>query len=235
MRLAAPTRNDRIAIGASLILAPIFILLSTLALPPLKSDAGAELTVISANQGRYYLFILFGTIAAILFLPASYALMQVLRVYRSRLGVIGGLLALVASCLTLLDYGSELLKWQMATHTADAAQMTEVLKRFDTSAGSAIPLQLSGLFTLAGFVLLAIGLCRGCRAPLWLAVGLVVGVFLSLAGFVLSSVHVLDIGALLLIPTMGTVGLGIIQPRQEPTGTRDASAVTGLQHSQSPS
>jgi hypothetical protein len=211
MRLSALNRTDRLVVGASLILAPVFLLLSTLALPPLKSDDGDQLAVITANHGRYYLFVAFGIAASMLFLPAIIGLMQIVRTHRERLGIAAGVLSVVGTCLSLVDYGSELMKWQTAVTGADPAEMTALLKRFDASAGSAVPLQLSGLAILVGFVLVAIGLSRA-DAPIWVPVGLVAGMFLSLAGFAFSSVLVLDAGSVLLLATMGWLGYRVLNP-----------------------
>jgi hypothetical protein len=227
MKLSALNRTDGIVVGASLVLAPVFLLLSTLVLPPLKSDDGDQLAVITANHGRYYLFVVFGIVASMLFVPAVFGLMQIVRTQRERLGIAAGLLSVVGICLSLVDYGSELMKWQAAVTGADPAEMTALLKRFDESAGSAVPLQLSGLAVLVGFVLFAIGLSRA-GAPIWVPVGLVAGMFLSLAGFAFSSVVVLDAGSVLLIVTMGWVGYRVLAPaRREHVPSPQVAGRTG--------
>ena len=200
-------KEDRTIIGISLVLAPVFLLLSTLALPPLRSDTAAELATIGVHHQRYYLFILCGIIASILLLPAFLGLMLLTRDRHPVLGVLGGSLALLGTALSLVDYGSELMKWQAAAGRTPSAQMISLLDRFDGSAGSNLPLQLSGITVLAGTVLLAIGLARGGIAPWWIAAALVPGMFLSLAGFAFSNNAVLDAGSALLILSMGWIGV----------------------------
>ena len=200
-------KGDRTIIGISLVLAPVFLLLSTLALPPLKSDTAAELAAIGVHHQRYYLFILCGMIASILLLPAFLGLMLLTRDRHPVLGMLGGSLALLGTALSLVDYGSELMKWQAAAGRTPSAQMISLLDRFDGSAGSNLPLQLSGITVLAGTVLLAIGLARGGIAPWWIAAALVAGMFLSLAGFAFSNNAVLDAGSALLIISMGWIGV----------------------------
>jgi hypothetical protein len=210
MRLAPLTRGDDVIIGVSLVLAPVFLFLSTLVLPPLKSDTAVQLETIRANHERYYAFIALGIVASTFFLPALFGLMQIVRCHRARLGVVGGLLGLAAMSLSLVDYGSELMKWQAGVSTASPTEMTALVKRFDGSAGASIPLQLSGILALIAFALLAVGLNRGVGRSIWLSLGVMTGIFLSLAGFAFSSVAILDIGALLLIATLGWVGRGLI-------------------------
>ena len=210
-----PTKTgDRTIMGISLVLAPIFLLLSTLALPPLKSDTAAELATIGAHHQRYYLFILCGIIASILLLPAFLGLMLLTRDRHPVLGMLGGSLALLGTTLSLVDYGSELMKWQAAAGRTPSAQTISLLDRFDGSAGSALPLQLSGITVLAGTVLLAIGLARSGIAPWWIAAALVPGMFLSLAGFAFSNNAVLEAGSALLVISMGWLGVRTLTTRQ---------------------
>jgi threonine/homoserine/homoserine lactone efflux protein len=80
--------------------------------------------------------------------------------------------------------------------------MTAVLERFDASAGSAVPLQISGIAVLIGIVVLAIGLVRGRRAPVWVALGLVAGILMNLLGFASGSLVLLDASGLVLLVAM---------------------------------
>jgi hypothetical protein len=132
--------------------------------------------------------------------------------------VVGGTLALIGTALALVDYGTELVKWQMSSSTADRAAMTAVLERFDATAGSAAPLQISGIAVLIGIVVLAIGLRRARVAPLWVAVGLVVGIFANLFGFASGSIVLLDASGVILVVAMTEAARRIL--KQPPVENR---------------
>jgi hypothetical protein len=208
---------DRTVTAVTLVIAPLCLLLSTIALPGLKSDARAQLTVVAHNHDRYYLFILLGIVATIALLPAIYGLMQLTRRERPLLGVLGGVLTLLGTALALVDYGSELVKWQMAAAGADRREMTALLERVDSAVGSAAPLQISGIAFLIGIAILAIGLARAHVAPVPVAVGLVAGTFLNLLGFASSNVLLLDVSGAVLVAAMGWFGW---QLRKEPGTAR---------------
>jgi hypothetical protein len=193
---------DRLAIGASLLIAPLFLLFSSVVLPRLESDNGAQLRLAAEHHQRYYLFVLFGIVGTVFLFPAFYGLMQETRSRSSKLGIVGGTLALIGTALALVDYGTEFVKWQMSSSPAERRAMTAVLERFDASAGSAVPLQISGIAVLIGIVVLAIGLVRGRRAPVWVALGLVAGIFMNLLGFASGSLVLLDASGLVLLVAM---------------------------------
>jgi hypothetical protein len=189
----------------SLILAPLFLLLSSLALPLLASAPGDQIGLVSAYRNRYYVFVLFGIVGSIFMLPAMLAILEMVRANNRRLGVIGGGLALFGSTLALVDWGGELVKWQMGVPGADRAQMVALVARFDEAARSAVITQLSGLTFLIGIVVLAAGLHRGHIAPLWAILGLAVGTFLNLAGFAAGQIVLLDAGGAILLAAMASI------------------------------
>jgi len=199
-----PTLGRRFS-AISLFLAPLFLLLSTLAVPSMASEPGAQLDLVSARHGSYYAFVLFGIVGSILMLPAMLAIMETVRASHGRLGGIGGGLALFGSTLALVDWGSNLVMWQMGVPGADRAQMVALVARFDETVGSAVFTQLSGTAFLVGITVLAIGLRRGQVAPLWATVGLVVGTFLNLAGFAAGQIVLLDASGAILVAAMGSI------------------------------
>lgn len=202
--LDPPTLGRRFS-AISLILAPLFLLLSAVSLRSLASEPGAQLDIVSAHHGSYYAFVLLGIVGSIFLLPAMLAMMETLRASDRRLGVIGGGLALFGSTLSLVDWGGELVKWQMGVPGADHAQMVALVARFDEAASSAVITQLSGLTFLVGIVVLAVGLHRGHIAPLWASLGLAVGVFMNLAGFAVGQVVLLDASGAILLAAMASI------------------------------
>jgi hypothetical protein len=202
--LDPPTLGRRFS-TISLVLAPLFLLLSSVPLSSLASEPGAQLDIVGAHHGSYYAFVIFGIFGSIFMLPAMLAIMETVRASHHRLGVIGGGLALFGTTLSLLDWGSELVKWQMGMPGADRAQMVALLRRFDETAGSAVLLQLSGIAFLVGIVMLALGLRRGHLVPLWASLGLVAGTVLNLAGFVAGQIVLLDASGAILVAAMGSI------------------------------
>jgi hypothetical protein len=204
--LSHPSHFPKTVAAACMMTSPLFLLASAAVSPPLRSSEGAQLAAIAQHPDRDYWFILLGLVGTVLLVPAVLGLMHMLRERAPSWGYIGGGLALLGTFLGLVDWGSELVKWQMASSGADRAQMTALLKRFDDTAGSALPLQLSGLAVLVGLVLLAVGLYRIRAVPSWTAFGLAAGIILNLAGFVANSVALLIIGAAILLAALGWIG-----------------------------
>lgn len=202
--LDPPTLGRRFS-AISLILAPLLLLLSSVLLPSLASEPGAQLDIVSAHHGSYYAFVIFGIFGSIFLLPAMLAIMETVRASHRRLGVIGGGLALFGSTLSLVDWGGELVKWQMGVPGADRAQMAALVRRFDETAGSAVLLQLSGIAILVGIVVLAVGLHRGHHVPVWASLSLVAGMFLNLAGFAAGHLVLLDASGAILVAAMGSI------------------------------
>jgi len=202
--LDAPTLGRRFS-AISLILAPLFLLLSAVSLPSLASEPGAQLDIVSAHRGSYYVFVLLGIVGSIFLLPAMLAIMETVRASHRRLGVIGGGLALFGSTLALVDWGGELVKWQMGVPGADRAQMVALVARFDEAASSAVITQLSGLTFLTGVVVLAVGLRRGHLAPLWASLGIAVGTLMNLGGFAAGRIILLDASGVILLAAMASI------------------------------
>jgi hypothetical protein len=191
---------------ASLVLAPLLLLASSLSLTALHNDNADRLRQIAEQPDRYFLFCLLGILGSIALIPASYALMVALRPHRARTAVVAGLLTVLSTGLALVDYGTELVKWQAGRKGTDVAAMTALLDRVDASAGMAALLQVSGLAYLAGIVVFAIGLRRARLVPLWVSLGLVAGLFLNLFGFASGSIAVLDASGAVLVLSMGAAG-----------------------------
>ena len=210
MKLSDAHHLPKTVAGLSLILAPLLLLGSAVALPGSKSDEGAQLAVIAQHPDRYYLFCLLGLVGTALLVPALLGLIQMLREQAAACGYIGGGLAIVGTLLGLVDWGSELVKWQMAAPSADRTEMAALLKRFDDAAGAALPLQISGFAFLIGVVFLTIGLYRARAVPAWAPAGLLIGSFLNLAGFVASSVPLLIVSSALLLAALGWIGWTVL-------------------------
>jgi hypothetical protein len=206
MKLSNPNQFEKALAGACLVLAPLFLVASAAFSPAIKSDEGAQLAVIAQHPDRFYLSGALGLVSAVLLVPALLGLTQMLRERAPGWGYFGVGLMMLGNLLSVGDWMSNFVQWQMAVPNADRAEMTALLTRLDETAGSALPLQISGFAFLVGTAAVAIGLFRSRAVPAWSALGLVVGIVLNLAGFVVGSVPLLVVGAVVLFIAMGWIG-----------------------------
>jgi hypothetical protein len=176
-------RLPRTAVGLSLILAPLFLIASSLVCPGLESDEGAQLDVIAQHPSRWYWFTLLLLIGSMLLIPALLGIAALVREGVPRLGNLGGALAVLGSLISIGDVMSQFVSWQMVGNGADHEQMAALLKRFDEAAGIGIVFSVGGLAVLIGVVLLTVGLIRAHAAPAWAAIGLTVGTLLNIVTF----------------------------------------------------
>jgi hypothetical protein len=198
--------NDARFYRASLVAAPALLLASSLSLSALHNDSAARLRAIADQPGRYYLFCLLGVLGALALLPACVGLAQALRPHRARLAVAAAALTVTGAAFALVDYGTELVKWQAGRTGTDSAAMTALLDRVETSPGINAILQVSGLAFLAGFVVLGVGLRRARLVPLWVAIVMPAALFLNLFGFASGSIAVLDASGVVLLVAMAAAG-----------------------------
>ena len=199
-----PTLGRRFS-AISLVLAPLFLPLSAIPLPSSASEPGPQTAAVNVHHRNYYPSVLRGLAGRTAPPPALHPTSPTAPPAHRRLGVIGGGLALFGSMLALVDWGGELVKWQMGVPGADRAQMVALVARFDETASSAFVTQLSGLTFLVGIVGLAVGLRRGHVAPLWVSLGLVAGTFLNLVGFAVGKIVLLDASGVILLPAMASI------------------------------
>jgi hypothetical protein len=206
MKVSDPNHFHKTVAGACLVLAPLFLLASSAVAPALTADEGAQLTVIAHHPDRFYLFSVLGLVSSILLVPALLGVMHMLRERAPGWGYVGGGLMMLGNLLSIGDWMSNFVQWQMAAPSADRAQMTALLKRLDETTGSALPLQISGPAFLLGTTVLAIGFYRAHAVPAWTAASLVAGIVLNLAGFVTSSVALLIVSSAVLFVALGWIG-----------------------------
>jgi hypothetical protein len=190
------------AVALSLVLAPLFALASALVAPALKSDHGAQLEVISQHPDRWYAFSVLLLIGSILLVPALLGVAGLVRERCSRLGDLGGGLAVLGFAIAIGHVMTLLVMWQMGAQGADHAEMTALLDRFENAAGANIVFAVGGLATVVGTVLLSIGLIRGRVVPSWAAIALSVAVVLDLAGYSASSNAVVVVSWAVLLVAM---------------------------------
>jgi hypothetical protein len=188
----------------SLIGAPALTLAGALVSPPLESDAAAQVAVIADHSAAYYVSTLLSLAGIMLFVPALLGLMQLAR--GSRLGELGGGLAIFGTLIAIGDGATQLLIWQMGAPQSDRAQMAALLDRYDNAAGAAFVFTVGGLALVAGAVMLAVAL--RCAVPAWAAAGLPLGLFVNIAGYAAASTAVLSLSGVILLAALGRIALG---------------------------
>ena len=193
------------AVGLSLILAPLFALASALVAPTLKSDEAAQLDVIAQHPDGWYAFTLLLLIGSILLVPALLGIASLVAEKAPRLGYIGGGLAVVGSLIAIGDVMSQFMSWQMVAKGADHAQMAALLQRFDDSSGVDTVFSVGGLAVLIGVVMLTVGLIRGRAAPAWAAIGLSLATVINIVGFTAASNGAVAVSWAVLAASMGYI------------------------------
>jgi hypothetical protein len=196
-------------IAGSLVSAPVLLLVSGLALPSLSGSP-----VVSAREHStgYAVFVLAGLIASISLVAACLALSLAVAERRPLLGGLAAVLTLVGNCLALVDWGSELVTSQMGDPALDQHAMEALRALMGTAPMVQIPTQLSGIVTLIGLSLLAIGIPRAKVGPVAAAAGLPVGALGNLLGFATGSLAVQAIGNLVLTAAMVALAWRWVRP-----------------------
>jgi hypothetical protein len=177
----------------------IGLLASAMASPNISNHAADRLAGIAASPARGYLFVLFGVIGTALWMPPALRLATLLRERSRRLGYLGATVTFASLALALVDYGTELVKWDAARSTAPRPATATLIDGLDNDAGVTILLQLSGLLFLAGILLLTIGAWRAELVRAWVIPAFVAGTVLNLAGFATASRGLLITSGFLLV------------------------------------
>jgi hypothetical protein len=197
------------AIAASLISTPILLLASGLALPSLS---GSPVVMAREHPTGYAVFALAGLIGSIPLVVACLALSLAVAERRPALGGIAAVLTFVGNCLALADWGTELATSQMGDAALDQHAMEALRSHLDAAPSVQIPLQLSGMATLIGLILLAIGIPSAKVGPVAAAIGLPVGVFGNILGFATGSIAVQAVGNLVLTAAMLALAWSWVRP-----------------------
>lgn len=198
-----PTIANRIALVA----APLFFLLSGLAVPALKNGDDAQLALIAAHPTSWYLFTLFSIVGSLFLVPAAAALMNATREAAPRSALIGGGLLQLGAYVALIDSATQLVYWQMGRPVADRAAMAALLHRYESAPAASVIFMVGALAILVGSVLLAVAVARAHVAPLWASALLPVGLVANIAAFMGSSRPVLIASSVALLVPLAYVAL----------------------------
>jgi hypothetical protein len=164
--------------AASLIAAPVLLLVSELVSPALSDDGPESLAVLAAQPERLAAWIWLGIVSAVLLLPAVFGLGHLLRPRGRGIGGGGAALAVVGAVGYALHQG--LFLQLPALLDGDPAEMAALYERQGESATFAVVTFLLFLGPLLiGLLLLGVGLFRGGVAPLWPAVAIALAILPS--------------------------------------------------------
>jgi hypothetical protein len=219
-----PRSLPRLAIGSSLVLAPLAYLVSSIASPPLHASDAASLAEVARHPERFYVYAIFITIGTMLLVPAFVGLMQLLRERAPWLGYVGGGLAGFGILVAVGDSMTELMFWQMGASGADRDQMVALAHRYDTATGASLIFTVGGVATIVGIVLVGVGLWRARVVPAWAALCIPAGGILNIVGFSVHSVAILIASSVVLLGGLGRVAPAFLGRTDAPERRREARA-----------
>jgi hypothetical protein len=196
-----PQRMTVLVNRGSLVLAPLLLLLSVVAMPTAAAGAGDQIAAIAEHPGRWYAFTLLSLVSSALFVPAVLALRQLAGDRAPLVTLVGVGLFAVGAFVAVADCGTQLVYWQMGR--GDRGQMLALAHRYENAAGANAVFLVGGLAFVAGGALLALALVRSRAVPVWAAACLPVGIVVNIVGFASGSRALLVASGVVL-----TVGLG---------------------------
>lgn len=198
--------RGRIA-GVALALSAALTLLATAIAPANEDDPGAQLRVVGAHHGRWYVSDLLVLFSLAALMPGVVGLMGVLRERGTRLGHLGGGLALTGSVCVAVVSGLGFVEWQMVQGSGGShlAQMAALLDRVESAAAVQPVLLGAGLVTI-GLAVLGVGLWRARAAPVWVALLLVLGAIGVDAGYETTVAPLAIAGAAANLVALGWLG-----------------------------
>jgi len=216
------------AAAASLVTAPLLGLVAACSWPPLRAGEWAQITAISVQPGRWYLFTLFILLSSIMLVPAVLALMRLLGQTRPAWALIAGSLAQLGILVSIADSANGLMLWQMGAPGASLSQMTALAIRYNAAPGTALIFMIGGLATFSGTLLLSAGLWRARAVPAWTAAAIAVAVIANIAGLSASSILVTIASYTLLLAAFGRIAVIVrSSPAWAQPGTSDPARPAG--------
>jgi uncharacterized membrane protein YhaH (DUF805 family) len=175
-----PTTFRRTVRGASMIAAPLILVIAEVLHAHLEEDPSAYLSAIAENTGRWYAAHVLVLVSLVLALPAFLGIRHLVESRRPALGSLASI-AFVPGLIALAALvGMELVAWQMAQPGVDRAQMITLWKNTSQSAGIVPIIFVALLFSLA-WLLAGIGLYVSRLCPRWAAALIAL---MQLVGFV---------------------------------------------------
>jgi hypothetical protein len=196
--------------GLCLIGAPAVLFVGTAVHPGLKEGAAAQLKLIARHPDQWYLNHLLGVVSMVLFIPAIFSLMHLLRDREPGWGYVGGALSVLGTVgftglMTIYGF----VAWQMAA-SEDQTQMAELFRRLNHTAGVVIPFRAGPFAFVVGLICLAIGLYRAGIAGLS-CLAIAAGPILFAIGGQIGLVQLMIPASGMMTMGLGSIGLRILR------------------------
>jgi hypothetical protein len=197
--------------GLSLILAPLLFAVVEITHPAHGSDATTLLAQAAQDRGLTLADIYILIASSILFIPAFFALLHVVRGRGVVLAHIAAILSLAGVSLGLTRAGFQLVIWAMASPGVDQQAMKAFLNN-NTQNAAGLPIFLGPLLFTIGLILFGIAVWRAGFGYRWagplIAVGFVVAVVGGSAG--LPDLPVAIVSAALWVVGLAAIGLKLL-------------------------
>jgi len=175
--------NFRRALGGlCLILAPVLFAVAEITYPNSSGNGAEQLDAAARNHNVMLADIYFGMASAILFMPAIYALLHVLRKRGVVLGHIAAILTVAGVCLAHLALGGlQLMLWAMAGPDANRQAMASFIDKTQQNP-VALPLVLGHDLFALGIIIFGIAIWRSGFGYRWAGPAIAIGVVLDIVG-----------------------------------------------------
>ena len=209
--MAAAHRTHKWIAGAGMVLAPLFLLVSAIVQPSLKSGELNQLVVIQTNLNDWYASQALALAALAVAVPAVLGLMHMLRERQWATGAVGGGLALLGIVFSAGTVALSLVQWEMMRFGVPIPITAAVVHDLKNVAGIEIPFIIMPFAFALGMAILAVGLgvSRATNPVVAFLVG--AGAVCIPVAYAISSVTLLIIGAAVLLVGLGTVGMFVLR------------------------
>lgn len=182
LKIWDPTNFRRTLGGISLILAPILFAIAEITYPSSDGNGAAQLDLAARNHDVMLADIYFGIASAILFIPAVFALLHVMRRRGVVLGHIAAILVVVGVCLAHLALGGlQLMLWAMANPGADRKAMATFIDQTQQNPAG-LPLVLGHELFAFGIIVFGIAVWRSGFGYRWAGPAIALGVVIDIVG-----------------------------------------------------
>lgn len=152
--------------GLCLILAPLTFAVVDIGTPGPNGDPVSQLATMASHHAESLAYIYLHLAYAILFIPAYFALLQVVRTRGVVLGHIAGVLALMGTGLGLALGGLQLILWAMASPGVDRQAMVTFLNS-QSQSPVGVPIFLGHYLMAIGILLFGIAVWRSGFGYRW--------------------------------------------------------------------
>lgn len=190
-------RLPEIVKRSSLVVAPLLVLLSVIAMPTAASGSSDQIASIGVHPDRWYAYTLLSLVSSVLLVPALLELMERARQTRPLGAIVGAGLCFVGAFGAVADSATQLVYWQMGT--GNRAAMLALADRYEHAAGASAIFMVGGISLIVGSVLLGTALGRSRAVPVWAAAAVPAGVLANILGFAAGSRAVLVASGVILL------------------------------------